>query len=106
VKREIVQIVDERLRKAYGSKEEFSELKDILKDPSIIAGKLAKVQRKRRTFYQKLKREQRKKSGVWLPASNGPGKNPEDSPGVSAMPLRTKRTVCCPRSLRRSTDSQ
>ncbi|WP_438318075.1 hypothetical protein ACP6EK_03725 [Candidatus Caldatribacterium sp. SIUC1] len=54
VKREIIQIVDERIRETYGGTEGFVELRDTLKDLGTIVGELVKVEKRREEDFTRL----------------------------------------------------
>ena len=54
VKREIMQIVDERIRETYGGTEGFVELRDTLKDLGTIVGELVKVEQRREEDFTRL----------------------------------------------------
>jgi len=54
VKREIMQIVDERIRETYGGTEGFVELRDTLRDLGSVVGELVKVEKRREEDFTRL----------------------------------------------------
>ena len=60
IRKKIVEIVDQRIREAHVTKEDFSELKDIVKDLAIKVGSLAEVQQKTEQKMEQLAEAQKK----------------------------------------------
>lgn len=59
VKKEIVKIIDERIREAHVTKEDFSELKAIVKDIGVKVGELAEAQKRTEHRVEELSEAQR-----------------------------------------------
>ena len=60
IKREIIQIIDERIREVHVTKEDFSELKAIVKDLGIKVGELADAQKRTEQRVEELAEVQKR----------------------------------------------
>lgn len=54
IKKEIAKIIDERIREAHVTREDFSELKEIVKELGVKVGELAEAQKRTELEIQKL----------------------------------------------------
>jgi len=59
IKKKIVEIVDERIREAHVTREDFSELKEIVKELAVKVGALAEAQQKTEQKVEELAQAQR-----------------------------------------------
>ena len=60
IRKKIVEIVDQRIREAHVTREDFSELKEIVKDLAIKVGSLAEAQQKTEQKVEQLAEAQKK----------------------------------------------
>ena len=60
VKREIIKIIDDRIREAHVTKEDFSELKAIVRDLGIKTGELAEAQKRTEARMEELAEAQKR----------------------------------------------
>jgi len=60
IKQEMIKIIDARIREAHVTKEDFSELKNIVKDIAVKVGELAQAQKRTEVKVEELAEAQKR----------------------------------------------